>query len=109
MCDRMEVLQHGRDGYVAVCAGCGGFQVAFGTCLFHADALLLQALSARIAHDRRAYAERVCPGHKAFTYDVGAACLRMVLCHAEVERLDDLLRDALWMHGIYASVTDDRP
>ncbi|MFT3885821.1 MAG: hypothetical protein QM724_10425 [Flavobacteriales bacterium] len=105
----MEVLQHGRDGYVAVCSGCGGFQVAFGTCLFQADAGTVATLSERIAHDRQAYAGRVCPGHKAFTYDVGSHCMRLVLCHAELERFDDLLRDALWMHGIYASVTDDLP
>jgi hypothetical protein len=106
MCDRLDVLTHGRDGYVAGCQGCGGFQVAFGTSLFHVLEPGLRDLSERVLHDRTMFDGRVCPGYKAFNYELGAPQVRMVLCHAELERLDDLLRDALWMHGIYASVTE---
>lgn len=106
MCNGMNVLQQGRHGYVAACCGCGHFQVAFGTTLMHlekgevhrlVDDLRVDLCSARCAG---------CPLGKAYVYDVGAINMRLILDHREVALLDDMLAEALWIHGIYAGMTE---
>lgn len=106
MCSGMNVLQHGRHGYVAVCCGCGRFQVAFGTCLMQLEPDEVGRLAEELRQDHRAHRCHRCPMGKAFLYDVGAANMRVVLDHAEVVVLDGMLSDALWLHGIYARVTE---
>lgn len=107
MCKGMNVLQHGPHGYVAACCGCGRFQVAFGTTLMHLEHEEMQDLTMEVGLDKERFRCSNCPQGKAFVYDTGAVGMRLVLDHREVVQLHGMLTEALWIHGIYASMTDD--
>lgn len=100
MCDRMEILHHGMHGYVARCCSCARFQLAFGTTLMSFEEAGLRALAADVRDNREVFRDRICIGEKAFLFDADTPSMRLLLCYAELEQLDDLLSEALWMHGV---------
>lgn len=106
MCNGMNVLQHGRHGYVAACCGCGRFQIAFGTTLMHLEVEAVRDLTEETGRDLQVFKHRICAKEKAFIYDTGAPCMRIILDHEEVGALHTMLSEALWIHGIYASMTE---
>lgn len=106
MCDRMDILHHGIHGYVARCCSCDRFQVAFGTTLMHFEEDGLRELAADVRENRTVFRDRICIGEKAFLFDADAPSMRLLLCYAELERLDDLLSEALWLHDVFQRVRE---
>jgi hypothetical protein len=105
MCDRLNVLQHAPDGHVSVCRSYRTFQVAFGTTRMTLDLAAMEELVEELGSEVDLFAGRIGEGEKAFVHGVGEGPVRLVLCYTEMVRLHALLRDALWVHGIYAVVT----
>ncbi len=99
-----DILHHGPDGYVAVCPGCGRFQVAFGTTAMNLDEEVLGRLIEALGNDVSQFAGRVDPRMKVFQHNAGWEDIRLVLNYSEVERLHRMLSDAVWMYRIYEDV-----
>lgn len=104
MCDRMDILHHGVHGYVARCRSCDRFQIAFGTTLMTFDEEGLRELAMDVKDNRKVFRDRICIGEKAFLFDAQAPSMRLLLCYAELERFDDLLSEALWLHDVLERV-----
>lgn len=104
--EKMNILHHSSDGYVALCPVCNRYQLGFGTTVVKLDESPLRELISELDYITRTFVGQVDPRTKAFMLPLPCDDVAMVVNHEEAGRLHAMLSDALWLHGILGQVAE---
>ena len=99
MCQKLQILEHNDHGYVAHCAGCDGFTLAFGTLLVVLLENDLRETGRMLETLLGKHRNRVCPNAKMFMIRAGSdRTVQFILTYREMEQLSDMITPALLVH-----------
>lgn len=99
MCDKLTILEHDSQGYLAYGPGYDVFTLVFGTSLVAMFEPEVRVMLSMVEELLEEHANRVCPNAKAFTVAVNDdRSMRLVLTYSEMQHLQELVSSGLIMH-----------